>query len=356
MDRDRFDALTRLFGRKGSRRLALGAVLGAGLFGAARGEGAEAKRRKRKGRKGRSRRASNQAIAPRCCGQRTCDLPTKHSDRQECFYVGFDLSGIDAQGTNMSRVDGRDTVFSTASRPSNWSRVSFESACLQASSFVGADLRAANFKLACLVDADLTGARVDASTNFHEAILCRTRVPAGSGLNGNRDCTRPTSCCSTCEESCVSPRVCCRGVCCPELQTCRNGRCSGCSDPSRCFNRCGVITDRCGQRVDCGPCGDIICAVGVCNRNQFCEFTGVPIGDPGPDCEEDGEFCCGVNCCTRADVCAVSTLTCEECIPLNEPCDSSVCPRENPNDCCCQDGIVFCALNQQGQLVCQRTF
>ncbi|MFN8594061.1 MAG: hypothetical protein U0031_21615 [Thermomicrobiales bacterium] len=40
---------------------------------------------------------------------------------------------------------------------------------------VGKGAGAANFNGTCLCDADLTGASYDTTTNFTDAILCRTR-------------------------------------------------------------------------------------------------------------------------------------------------------------------------------------
>ena len=137
-----------------------------------------------------------QAQAGGCCGNKGCTNPGKASYSQDCNFAGSDFSGTDATAANLLGVDGRKTVFSTQAKPGNWYRVNFSYACLGEAKFAYADLRKVNFAYACLADADLSNAQADSSTNYTNAILCRTKMPDGSA--SNRDCNSGTSCCPTC--------------------------------------------------------------------------------------------------------------------------------------------------------------
>ena len=50
---------------------------------------------------------------------------------------------------------------------------------------------------ACLADAKLTGAAINASTNFADAVRCRTVMP--DGRIDNSGCNLGTDCCPTCD-------------------------------------------------------------------------------------------------------------------------------------------------------------
>lgn len=81
-----------------------------------------------------------------------------------------------------------------------------------------ADFRAVNLGKACLTNSDLSGARINASTNFSTAIFCGTLMPDGS-IN-DRDCGQPTRCCEVCtplEDECNDDTApCCDGGVCQE--------------------------------------------------------------------------------------------------------------------------------------------
>ena len=236
MDRERFDVLVRLFATKGSRRTALSALLGAAILGhsphilAGRGKGKgngrgkgrgngrhkgkpgqgkghqthgdddQAKSRGHRRTSGNSRRKTNKPIeaeAGGCCGAKSCAVPSLKSARPNCNYAGADLSGVNGSLSDLRSIDGRKTTFSTATRKGNWSQANFSDACLGGARFTSADLRKTNFANACLVDADLSNALGDSSTNYVNAVLCRTRMPNGS-IN-NSGCGKASACCPVCD-------------------------------------------------------------------------------------------------------------------------------------------------------------
>jgi hypothetical protein len=227
MDREQFDALTRLAATRGSRRAAIGALLGSVLVS----QDALAKGGKHHHHKG------NKPPRPRICypGDK-CVPGTAHTNTQ-CDFSNSDVFvGLDAQSSNLSGSN-------------------FTNADLR-----GADLRAVNLSDSCLIDATLAGATVDASTNLHRARFCNTVMPDGSIRDD--DCDRPTPCCSG--QGRGSPG------------TCPGGRCFGYS-PNACGDGCicdGHTCLKCvGNDEVCQP-GVIECCSPTVACLQFCTSVG----------------------------------------------------------------------------------
>lgn len=173
MDRDRFDGLARLLATSGSRRAALGAMLGAGLLGA-RFEGGDGRNQhKRDERRDRRRKRSSERSGIACCAGRAC-APGVGKDLAGCCYRGRVLAGSNFTGSNLEAV-------------------SFAGATLTDADFSGANLQNACFVDAFLSGADVTGAKLKG------AIFCRTVMP--DGAIDNSGCGRGTRCCPTCGDA-----------------------------------------------------------------------------------------------------------------------------------------------------------
>jgi hypothetical protein len=178
MDREQFDALTRLAATRGSRRAAIGALLGSVLVS----QDALAKGGKHHHHKG------NKPPRPRICypGDK-CVPGTAHTNTQ-CDFSNSDVFvGLDAQSSNLSGSN-------------------FTNADLR-----GADLRAVNLSDSCLVNADLRDAIIDESTNFHRVLFCNTTMPDGSVLNAG--CERNRRCCPIVPPPCGPNSGCLGGPC-----------------------------------------------------------------------------------------------------------------------------------------------
>lgn len=243
MDRERFDALARLLAATGSRRGAIGALIGAGLLGT----GLEAEARKRNGNrrggggkgkdrdkdkdkdrgkgngktKDRKKRAQAEQIPARCCSTGNC-TPGKGKNLFKCCYEDGNVANKNFSGANLGQAN-----FTNANAS-------------------GANFQAANLGQACLVDANLTGAKTNSSTNLGGAIFCRTIMPDGS-INDS-GCDNGTRCCPTCIEE---GEVCGDGIggdCCPDTVCCDD-----------------VCTDTQSDDANCGECGN------VCEEPETCQ-------------------------------------------------------------------------------------
>jgi hypothetical protein len=339
MDRARFDAIAKLLATTGSRRAALGALIGVGLLGQGpddieakrkgKGRSGDNDRNKNKGRgkgKGKAKDKKNPRVSGEakknkkkstqpqptanpgsCCGNKSCSPPTAASDRGHCNFAGANFAGVNAAGSNIWYSNGTGTTYSTDARPSNLSRVNFKYACLGGAIFRKADLRSSDLQGTCLVDADLTGAQTNSGTNFWNAIFCRTKMPDGS-IN-NSGCGGGTSCCPTCDERrpCPDGQKCCNGKCvtCPAATDCKDQVCDG--------GRCVLANKQNG--VGC-PGG--VCCGGTCQAGKTCCDSA----------QCNGQVCCNGTCCTGGAQCVGG-----QC----QTCNSTTCPR----GCC----------NAQGQCV-----
>ncbi|MGH2618874.1 MAG: pentapeptide repeat-containing protein, partial [Thermomicrobiales bacterium] len=199
MDRERFDAVARVLAKTGSRRTALGALLGAGLLG--HGLDAEARkgkdRNKRRGGndKGRAKRRERERglraeqVPSRCFNNTTC-TPGPGKNLGKCDFGGSStLQNKDLSGANLGKAN------------------------LANANASGANFKGANLGGACLVEANLTNATFGNSTNISTAVICRTIMP--DGTTSNATCHLGTVCCPTCDDEnpCPPGELCCGGRC-----------------------------------------------------------------------------------------------------------------------------------------------
>jgi hypothetical protein len=246
VDRGRFDALTRLVGTTGSRRTALGALLGT----LALGEAAYAKGGKHHHHKGQRSRGGKRVCYP---GD-TCVPGTARTNTRCDFSNSNVFRNLDAQSSNLSG--------------SNFSNADLS----------GADLRAVNLSDTCLVNTDLTGAIIDESTNFHRALFCNTTMPDGSVRNAG--CDHLTGCCP-----CAGP-TCLLGGGSPDCDKTLNHTCSV-------FNK----DDCCGLQACFATIvpGLTVCSY-KCNNDGDCQNA---IAHQDVQCRLDGFFCPFQRCCQR---------------------------------------------------------
>jgi hypothetical protein len=284
MDHERFDVLARVLAAPGSRRAALGILIGSGMLGATEALARKGKKRGN-GKKGRGRVRAQQVPA-NCFTNANC-TPGPGKNLSKCDYAGSTtLRGKNLKGANLGNAN------------------------LVGADATDADLRGANLDKACLTNADLRGAKINASTNVSTAIFCGTIMPDGS-IN-DRDCGRPTRCCETCTPTgdvCTDDTApCCEGWACA----------AGVCGPPACL-----------KDADCGP--NEACIGGECVCQAAC-------GEPLVAC---GGFCFTVSTTEGgACACAASDLQCaalEPCADAGD-CDLGfVCATST----CCEGG-PFC--------------
>jgi hypothetical protein len=266
MDRERFDALARLLAARGSRRGALGAVLGAALFGqgmdalAGPGKGrARGKQRNRRKQRKSGGRAGTQAAA--VCHPGSPCVPEPGAHLEACDHGGENFEGADLR------------------------RANFKDANLKGARAAGANFGKSNLDSACLIDADLTDANLKGA-NLKDAIFCRTTMPDGS--TNDSGCGKGTACCPACdaENLCDPDERCCAGRC-RAGNCCRN---ADCEDPARPICRNNVCRP-CTSHSQCGA--GLRCCGGACvNTNtdeDNCGVCGLACAD-GEECE-DGDCC-----------------------------------------------------------------
>jgi hypothetical protein len=300
MDREQFDALTRLFGTKGSRRSALTALIGAvflrqdadtilagGRTRKGKGKGKD-KGHHHKKHKGKRRRRSI-APPPRVIPRPLTPVVANCFPGTNCNFPG---AGVVAKGCDFSD--------STTFRDLDASGGIFSGANFTNADLSGADFRGALLDGACLVGADLHDARLDTSTLLEGAIFCRTVMPDGS-IN-DTGCSHGTSCCPTANTSPSPPQGrSCRaihefcglvlGKCCDGDGECRGGVLSQCE--RLCANS-GECQSAYGPDAVCvsggrPQCGDAACCVRkTCQRDADCA----------------GSFCCFGECCYRREFCS----------------------------------------------------
>ena len=375
MDSGQFDRLARLVSRQQSRRGALTTVLSAALAGvvapflpgsdgdAKRGRGAHSNRDQHK-RKGKRR------------ARHVEDRRVKHGNRRgaavraeaTCFSGSPCIPG---QGAYLAKCDFTDS--------NTLANVNCTGCNLTNSSFLRSDAHSANFNKAnlsrvCLVDADLTGATINASTNLSDVIFCRTRMPNG-GINYS-GCGKGTSCCPTCDAAhpCPNGQVCCAGkcvsgACCNtndcEIRTCQNKACSGrqcvytpisgttgpncnticcngtcVSTSSLCGGTCGNVCTLqetcCGEKCVptsalCGGTCDNICKADETCCGEKCTPTTLLCGDNCENICPGGLTCCGEGLCQEC--CGADASTCKPagvCETLT--CENGVCTYATDND------------------------
>ncbi|MGH2616226.1 MAG: pentapeptide repeat-containing protein [Thermomicrobiales bacterium] len=243
MDRNRFDALTRLLGREGSRRAALGAALSAAILGTGLRAGAKKKNRKKKKNPPQT-----------CFGTLLCEFPGPALDFENCDFSGQDVcEGADCSGSNFRRADLSNAELDDG----NFQGASFRDANLRGADLEDSDLSGASFRDACLVGATFFGANVDGA-HFGGAIFCSTTL--SDGTVDNSGCDDGTNCCPT--DGCFDG-VECEGTC--------------CEFPCSCVEAVPGPGDACAD-LDVGDCDfpctkDPDCPVDwVCVDDGFCGF------------------------------------------------------------------------------------
>ena len=106
-------------------------------------------------------------------------------------------------------------------------------------------------------------------------------------------------------------QFCCHGSCCASPEVCfdsdRDGNPECCTPEATATTcaagKCGLVTNNCGQEIDCGSCPPVICQDGACLADNTCRYLDSMNGVPGTLCEAAGELCCGGACCTSPQVC-----------------------------------------------------
>jgi hypothetical protein len=359
VDRERFDALARLFATTGSRRSALGTLISVGILGVI--PGAEAKHKKTgKGRgkgahaKGRDKhhhdqghdqsstraQAGDQTDVQPLTDQSVEPAPEVQAEGQgggQAKHTGKGKRHGKGKGKGKSKGKGQTQRSQPQSARSeattccsggnctpgpgkNLTKCCYEDGMLAGANFKGVNLTSANFaratltnanfaaanvSKACFVDADITGASFK-SAHTTGAIYCRTTT--SSGVN-NSGCDKGTSCCPTCDDAhpCGSGKVCCDGRCLTG-DCCDNNAQSTCDAGKLCCSRT-CIEGTCCRVADCA---NELCQRKACNGND-CVYTPVTGPSPNSLCSAT---CCGGACCDRGQVCDT---------------------RPNPDVCCTPD-------------------
>ncbi|MFN8594008.1 MAG: pentapeptide repeat-containing protein [Thermomicrobiales bacterium] len=200
MDRERFDALTRMLAAPASRRKAVAALFGIGITGSADLGAAKQKRRKTQGGK-----VSAQAS--------TCDSPGPGKNLSGCDYRGDDFSGQSLAGANLNAAIFVDATMVSA----NLSGASAKGTRFADADLCGATLRSAVLKQADFRGADLTRAdlraAVCAGAEFTAATFCQTVTCEGTVRNDG------------CPSGVDPKDVCCTTADCSGGRECRDGLC-----------------------------------------------------------------------------------------------------------------------------------
>ena len=265
MDRNQFDALTRVLASTPSRRGALGALLGAGLAGIA--GSSEAARRNRKGKKGR--RVSAQAA--------DCLSPGPGTNLNRCNFNQANFVRADLSGSSMA---------GTRFRGANLCGADLSSSQLRDADFRGLPtgmVQPTNLTLADLSSSGCRGIRFDEYT-----ILCQTKTC--NGAISNRDCPDGIA-------------VCCGDSDCPVNGVCDRGRCETVCPPGRvalstggCAYSCETFADCAAVSPSCAACVATDRGVSVCVSS----FTSGSCTS-NPDSCEFGQVCSGGTCVTICD-------------------------------------------------------
>jgi hypothetical protein len=186
MDRDRFDGIARLLGGAGTRRSALGALLGAAALGIGGDLDAAAARGKRgkRGKKGKKKQSKPKV----CFGSKACPPPESGKDLDDCDYSGTNVFvDANAGGSSFRRSNFAGAILDGA----DLQGTKFLNANMSGASLKNVDVRGASFNGACLLNTDFTGFIFEGPI-LEDAILCNTRVGAEVS---NRDCANLPKCC-----------------------------------------------------------------------------------------------------------------------------------------------------------------
>jgi uncharacterized protein YjbI with pentapeptide repeats len=312
MDHDAFDRLARLLGSAGSRRGALGALLGAAFAGASGVVAARGNRRGRSRRRGLSAQAVN------------CANLASGRDVSGCDYAGEDHSGENLSSAKMIKTVFRDaTLVGTNLHSANMKSATFRGADLIGANLASGVLEGASLRDANLCRADLRSAVVRHAT-FRDANLALANLKNAAGC-GSATFTAGTNFCGTkmCDGS-IRNDDCPGGpppnLCCSDAE---------CAVGESCFdNQCGVrICEDTAEITDCACLsragGDPVCV----DISGICPGRGCSLNDP-LSCP-DGTFCTFSPCCD---------------LPPGQGVCNPPCPFLD--DCTCVTGPTDCGPNQ----------
>lgn len=279
MDHETFDRMTRLLGAAGTRRTALGALLGAALTGAA---GDAIARRKRRGRG--PNRAAAQAAA-------NCANPGPGRNLSGCSFLGQDLRGRVLRGGNLSGADFTDADLCGADlRSTNLQRTDFMGTNLTRADLRGTNLSTANLAGAVLCQSRLANGKFDNSGCPPDGEVCCSDAQCPPGEVCHRGSCLDSGCIKV-TQICELGDTCCTGATCTELFDL--GLCVlNCRDDVDCPNAnlecrandfvCPGLDRKCCQRKDCD--GNADCPSGLCCLTTCCQANEVC--QPGYGCRQ----------------------------------------------------------------------
>jgi hypothetical protein len=276
MDREKFDALARLLGAEGTRRSALGALVGAALLGAGIDAEAGRRRRRHKSRKRRNRKQQQQekraaivAAQQPCFGNKGCLFPNPTDHYDGCLFPGITIEECDGCSFRATDLGNAPLTFGS------FQGATFRNANLRGVDLAFANVSGANFRDACLSGTDFFGANIDGA-DFEGAIFCGTVMTDGQ-IN-NSGCHETTDCCPRCQPG---DKFCARVACtkdtdCPEDEFCINNICRPwCTEDFQCdggFDLCRAgrcVLRECFKDVDCSDNGiNSTCCDGLCVDEQ----------------------------------------------------------------------------------------
>jgi hypothetical protein len=324
MDREQFDALTRMLAATPSRRAALGALLGAGLAGGAGRTAANARGNARTRHKAKGKNVAAQAA--------DCLSPGHGTNLNGCNFNNRDFAGADLSSSSM-----RGTRF----RGANLCGADLSSSQLRDADFRGF---AAPGNATNLTRADLSSSGCNGTQFNSRTLFCNTKTC--NGAISNRDCPQgiaPGDVCCT-DRHCGPGRFCCGGVCreccdtddCAAGEVCVNNECR--CVPATCASlnkNCGKWPDGCGGTLCCGRCDGATgcCADGTCSACPRCACRegptimyladGSTLGSNGggvclSPCTSNADCGCGEYCVARYTLC-LPDLPVTDCTSVGRP-------------------------------------
>lgn len=183
-------------------------------------------------------------------------------------------------------------------------------------------------------------AAIDSGEDVHDAGTSETAPEDGGACDGGSYCTSHCGGTDPCGQGCSDNCSTSPGWSCDPT----SHQCVCQHDPSWCNNRCGTITDNCGQPYDC-PCdgGNCVADANPC-ETQICGSTTDSCDDP-VNCGNSGA-------CSNGGICQNGGTTC--CLPNPNPCpghcntapngcgSNVTCPATCPNGEACNEGTNTC--------------
>jgi hypothetical protein len=285
VDRDRFDALTRVLATTPSRRVALGALLAAAVAGVPGLTAARNKKRKQRHKKRQKTRTTRPGTEAASLSSEAvqCD-PPRHSARLVgCDYSGGDLDGVVLHSSNLKNAKFTGTSLIEA----NLHATTLTGADFSGANLCGADLSSSALRRAVFTGANLTRADLHSSgcggADFTGATFCNT-------IDCNGDVINPgcTACCL--DSDCGAGQICSLGTCVAGQGTCASGDNFCANTAKTCDGRpdcqCRITsegTTRCGGNAVTGVCGE-------CGSTAECQALHPAI--PGVFCMAGGTGCC----------------------------------------------------------------